>query len=71
MSAPRHCPTGVEDLKAGQRVEFGLASGRRGPQALSVKLIEPPPSLARTRREATARPSTSTRPTNCTAWSRT
>lgn len=45
-------PAGVEELKAGQRVEFGIASGRRGPQALSVKLIEPPPSLAKTRREA-------------------
>ena len=29
-------------------------SGRRGPQALSVTLIDPPPSLTRTRREATA-----------------
>ena len=51
-------PEGVEGLKAGQRVEFGLASGKRGPQALSVKLIDPPPSLAktlsRTRREAPA-----------------
>ena len=47
-------PDGVEGLKAGQKVEFGLASGRRGPQALSVKLIDPPPSLARTRREAVA-----------------
>ena len=47
-------PAGVEGLKAGQRVEFGLASGRRGPQALSVKLIDPPPSLSRTRREAAA-----------------
>jgi cold shock protein len=45
-------PTGVEALKAGQRVEFGVASGRRGPQALSLKLIDPPPSLAaKTRRE--------------------
>lgn len=44
-------PAGVEGLKAGQRVEFGLASGRRGPQALSLKLIDPPPSLTRTRRE--------------------
>lgn len=34
-------PTGVEALKAGQRVEFGIASGRRGPQALSLRLIEP------------------------------
>jgi CspA family cold shock protein len=47
-------PDGVEDLKAGQKVEFGLASGRRGPQALSVKLVEPPPSITRTRREAAA-----------------
>ena len=47
-------PEGVEGLKAGQRVEFGVASGRRGPQALSVKLIDPPPSITRTRREAAA-----------------
>jgi CspA family cold shock protein len=47
-------PAGVEDLKAGQKVEFGLASGRRGPQALSVTLIDAPPSLTRTRREASA-----------------
>ena len=44
-------PTGVEGLKAGQRVEFGVAAGRRGPQALSLKLLDPPPSLTRTRRE--------------------
>ncbi|MCV7076691.1 cold-shock protein [Mycobacterium szulgai] len=51
-------PAGVEGLKAGQRVEFGVASGRRGPQALSLKLIDPPPSLSkslsRPRREAPA-----------------
>jgi CspA family cold shock protein len=45
-------PAGVDGLKAGQRVEFGVAAGRRGPQALSLKLIDPPPSLAKTRREA-------------------
>jgi CspA family cold shock protein len=45
-------PAGVEGLKAGQKVEFGVAAGRRGPQALSVKLIDPPPTLARTRRES-------------------
>ncbi|MGN7779368.1 cold-shock protein [Mycolicibacterium sp. 22603] len=45
-------PSGVEGLKAGQKVEFGIAAGRRGPQALQVKLIDPPPSLSRTRREA-------------------
>jgi cold shock protein len=45
-------PAGVDGLKAGQRVEFGVAAGRRGPQALSLKLIDPPPSLSRTRRDA-------------------
>jgi CspA family cold shock protein len=45
-------PSGVEDLKPGQKVEFGIAAGRRGPQALSVKVLDPPPSLTRTRREA-------------------
>ncbi|KUI04608.1 MULTISPECIES: cold-shock protein [Mycobacterium] len=47
-------PSGVETLKAGQRVEFGIAAGRRGPQALTLTLIDPPPSLSRTRREAAA-----------------
>lgn len=46
-------PAGVEELKAGQKVEFGIAAGRRGPQALSLKVIEPPPSVVRTRRETT------------------
>jgi cold shock protein len=48
-------PAGVEELKAGQKVEFGIAAGRRGPQALSVSIIEAPPSVQRTRRE-TERP---------------
>lgn len=38
-------PEGVEGLKAGQRVEFGMAAGRRGPQALSVKVLDPAPSV--------------------------
>jgi CspA family cold shock protein len=45
-------PAGVEALKAGQRVEFGMAEGRRGPQALSVRLVDTPPSVV----EATRRP---------------
>jgi CspA family cold shock protein len=45
-------PAGVEGLKPGQRVEFGMAEGRRGPQALSVRLIDTPPSMV----EATRRP---------------
>ena len=43
-------PAGVTALKAGQRVEFGMAEGRRGPQALSVRLLDPPPSVAEARR---------------------
>jgi len=38
-------PAGLETLKAGQKVEFGMASGRRGPQALSLKVLEPAPSI--------------------------
>jgi len=43
-------PQGTTALKAGQRVEFGVAEGRRGPQALSVRLIDPPPSVAEAKR---------------------
>jgi len=43
-------PAGVEDLAAGQRVEFGVVESRKGTQALSVKLLEAPPSVAELRR---------------------
>jgi CspA family cold shock protein len=43
-------PKGVEALKPGQRVEFGVAEGRRGQQALSVRVLEQPPSLAKAAR---------------------
>ena len=42
-------PSGVDSLKAGQRVEFGVAEGRRGQQALSVRVIDQPPTLAKAR----------------------
>lgn len=38
-------PDGVAALKPGQRVEFGMAAGRRGPQALSLKVLDPVPSM--------------------------
>jgi len=38
---------GVAGLRAGQRVEFGVAEGRKGAQALQVRLLEPPPTVAR------------------------
>ncbi len=39
-------PAGLTTIKPGTKLEFGVADGRRGPQALSVKVIEPPPSVA-------------------------
>jgi CspA family cold shock protein len=38
-------------LRAGQRVEFGVAEGRRGVQALQVRTLEPPPTVAKTSRK--------------------
>ncbi|MFS8477464.1 MAG: cold-shock protein [Micromonosporaceae bacterium] len=43
-------PAGVEELKPGQRVEFGVVEGRKGNQALQVRLIAAPPSVAELRR---------------------
>ena len=45
-------PIGVEDLKAGARVEFGVAAGKRGEQALSLTVLDAPPTLATARRPA-------------------
>ncbi|TAM93388.1 MAG: cold-shock protein [Jatrophihabitans sp.] len=44
-------PTGVTELKPGQRVEFGIVSGRKGNQAMQVRLLEPPPSVVRATRK--------------------
>jgi CspA family cold shock protein len=46
-------PAGVTTLRPGQRVEFGIVEGRRGEQALSLTLIEPPPSLSKAQRKST------------------
>ncbi|HWB36269.1 MAG TPA: cold-shock protein [Rugosimonospora sp.] len=43
-------PDGVAELKAGQRVDFGIVESRKGNQALGVKLLEPPASVAELRR---------------------
>jgi cold shock protein len=43
--------TGAVGLRAGQRVEFGIAEGRKGAQALQVKLLEPPPTVTRASRK--------------------
>jgi cold shock protein len=42
---------GTPGLRPGQRVEFGIAEGRKGAQALQVRLIEPPPTVARANRK--------------------
>ncbi|MGH3152370.1 MAG: cold-shock protein [Streptosporangiaceae bacterium] len=39
-------PSGTTTLRQGQRVEFGVAEGRRGAQALQVRILEPPPNVA-------------------------
>ncbi|AGZ38709.1 cold-shock protein [Actinoplanes friuliensis] len=43
-------PTGTADLKAGQRLEFGVVDSRKGAQAMSVKVLDAPPSMAELRR---------------------
>jgi CspA family cold shock protein len=35
-------PEGVEELKAGQKLEYGIVDTRRGVQAMSVTLVETP-----------------------------
>lgn len=49
-------PSGVSTLKAGAKVEFGIAQGRRGDQALQVRLIDPPPSVAASQAQARRKP---------------
>jgi CspA family cold shock protein len=43
-------PAGVTSLKPGQKVEFGVVEGRKGEQALQVRLIDPPPSVVKAMR---------------------
>ncbi len=44
-------PDGVTTLKSGTRVEFGIAQGRRGDQALQVRILDTP-SVARTQAQS-------------------
>jgi CspA family cold shock protein len=44
-------PEGVTELKKGQRVEFGIVSGRRGNQAMQVRVLDPVPSVVRATRK--------------------
>lgn len=45
-------PAGTTALKPGARVEFGIAEGRRGLQALSVRLLDPLPSVSKATRKS-------------------
>lgn len=47
-------PGGTTTLKAGTRVEFGIVQGRRGDQALQVRLLEPAQSVSRAMRKKPA-----------------
>jgi cold shock protein len=44
-------PAGVSELKPGQRVEFGVVSGRKGNQAMQVRVLDPVPSVVRATRK--------------------
>lgn len=45
-------PEGVTSLKPGTRLEFGIADGRKGAQALAVRVLDAPPSLVKQRRKS-------------------
>ena len=45
-------PEGTPNLKAGTRVEFGIAQGRRGDQALQVRVLDAPASVQRNQSHA-------------------
>ncbi|UNK45371.1 cold-shock protein [Arthrobacter sulfonylureivorans] len=44
-------PAGVKDVKAGTRMEYGIADGRRGPSALSARILDAAPSVVRATRK--------------------
>ena len=39
-------------VKAGARLEFGIADGKRGAQALSVRILDAPPSMVKLSRKS-------------------
>lgn len=44
-------PAGVTEVKVGTRLEFGVADGRKGLQALSARILDTPPSVAKATRK--------------------
>ena len=47
-------PSGVTTLKPGTRVEFGIVQGRKGDQALQVRVLEPTQSVSKALRKKPA-----------------
>ncbi len=45
-------PEGLTTIKNGTRVEFGIAQGRRGDQALQVRVLDAPASVTRNQRNS-------------------
>ena len=45
-------PAEVAALRPGARVEFGVVDGRRGEQALSVRVLDPVPSISKALRKS-------------------
>lgn len=45
-------PGDTTTIKPGTRVEFGIAQGRRGDQALQVRILDSPTSVSRNQRDA-------------------
>ena len=45
-------PEGVAALKPGSRVEFGVVDGKRGEQALSLRVLDPVPSVSKALRKS-------------------
>ena len=44
-------PEGMTELRPGTRVEYGVVSGRKGDQAMQVRLLDPVPSVSRNTRK--------------------
>lgn len=44
-------PAGVKEVKPGTKLEFGVADGRRGLQALSARILEAAPSVVKATRK--------------------
>lgn len=43
-------PSGVTEVKSGQKIEFGVIEGRKGSQALNVSLLAAPTTVTELRR---------------------